>query len=65
MEVSRQIHALAALPPANNDSTNSIEGCMGPRGCLEEDMSLFHRDSSVSVVTRYELDGPGIESRLG
>jgi hypothetical protein len=31
--------------------------------------SLFHRnrsrDSSVSIVTRYELDGPGIESWWG
>ena len=23
------------------------------------------RDSSVGIATRYELDGPGIESRLG
>ena len=26
---------------------------------------MMGRDSSVSIVTRYGLDGPGIESRLG
>jgi hypothetical protein len=26
---------------------------------------LLGRDSSVGIATRYELDGPGIESRWG
>ena len=28
-------------------------------------LSKVGRDSSVSIATRYGLDGPGIESRLG
>jgi len=29
-----------------------------------QEMNMY-RDSSVSIATRNELDGPGIESRLG
>ena len=32
--------------------------------CILNHMLLF-RDSSVGIATRYNLDGPGIESRLG
>jgi hypothetical protein len=28
-------------------------------------MAIVSRDSSVGIATRYELDGPGIESRWG
>lgn len=50
MEVSGQLHTLAALPPGKDHGTHWIGGPMGPKAGLDvlekEKISCPHRDSN-------------------
>ena len=43
-------------------ANTKLSYCFGPRLPL---CTVYSKDSSVGIATRYGLDGPGIESRWG
>jgi hypothetical protein len=53
MEVSGQLHVMAALPPVKNLSTHLVGGWVGPRAGLDalekRNISCAHRDSNPIV----------------
>jgi hypothetical protein len=62
MEVSHFEKSLINNPDTQRNKTEKVKP--GDGKCYELPLWMG-RDSSVGIITRYGLDGPGIESRWG